>query len=150
VNGQDLIAFRLRQRLNERDSALVKRVEDALGPGLVSQLQKAGAKLSQFSEFLNTALQARSAPVAAEWVRYQMSRGATRGQWKATGLGERVLDDIAALKEDAAHLAGEVYPKDRREEGTAEVWIELVRRYAGWLRRQFVATTGGEADDEQG
>lgn len=150
MDGRELIAFRLRQRLNERDSALVKRVEDTLGPGLVSQLRKAETKLSQFSELLNTALQAPSAPVVSEWVRYQMSRGATRGQWNDTGLGKAVLGDIAALKDNAALLAGQIYPRDRQKEGTVEMWIELVRRYAGWLRRRFVATMGGGADDEQG
>ena len=150
MDGRELIDFRFRQQMIERDSALVVRVEHTLSPGLVSQLQKADAKSSQFSEFLNTALQAPSGSVAAEWVRYQMSRAATRRQWGDTGIGKAVLGDIAALKGEAKLLAGQIYPRHRQEEGTAEVWIELVRRYAGWLRRRFVAKMGGGADDETG
>jgi hypothetical protein len=149
VDTEQLIAFRLRQRLGELDNALVKRVEDALTSDLAEQLRKNDARQSQFSEFLNTALQAPSAPIVAEWVRYQMGRGATRRQWHDSGLGQVVLDDIAGLKDDATHMAGRIYPSDQREQGLRIVWIELVRRYAGWLRRRFVATIGGEADDEQ-
>jgi hypothetical protein len=116
---------------------------------MVQRLRDADAKLGQLSEFLNSALQAPSAPVVAEWVRYQMARGATRSQWQEAGLGRAVLDDIAALEGEANRLAGYVYPDDQREQGTKDAWIELVRRYAGWLRRKFVAEMGGEADDQQ-
>ena len=150
MNEKGLTTFRLRQRLAEQDNMLVQQAEGALNPEMVDRLHAANAKLSQFSELLNTALQAPSAPVVAEWVRYQMSRGATRGQWgEGTKLGETVLADISTLREKASALALSVYPPDRAKEGTREVWIELVRRYTGWLRRRFVAEMGGGADDEQ-
>jgi hypothetical protein len=149
-----LIGFRLRQRLNEYDERLVDRVEQMLNLAKAEQLQKAGAKLSQLSELLNVAQQSPGVLAVSAWVRYQMARSATRRVWgNDTGLGQAVLTDIAALRNDAKRLAGGVYPRDQQEEGTAAIWIELVQRYAGWLRRQFVAMvvphTGGEADDEQ-
>jgi len=146
--------FRLRQWLGDYDERLVERVEQTLDEKMATRLQSAGAKLSQMSELLNVALQAPSASAVAAWVRYQVGRSATREVWSEAGLGKAVLADVTWLRGEARDLAGKVYARDQREEGEPELWIALMRRYAGWLRRRFVAmvvaATGGEADDEQG
>jgi len=148
-----LTDFRLRQRIGASDERLAERVGQTLDAGMAKRLQDVGAKLSQMSELLNVAQQAPSASAVVSWVRYQMGRKATAAVWHGAGLGRAVLADISWLRDQAGGLAREVYPRDQAKAGSAEVWIQLVRRYAGWLRRQFVATvvaaTGGEADDEQ-
>jgi hypothetical protein len=150
MDERGLGSFLMRQQLREYDNQLVARVDETLHAKMVGALRLADARLSQFSELLNVALQAPSAPIVAEWVRYQRGRGATREQWQDSKLGQAVLEDITALGKDAGQLAAQVYPPDQLETGTQEVWIELTRRYAGWLRRRFVAAMGGVADDEQG
>jgi hypothetical protein len=150
MDERGIASFQMRQRLREYDNRLVARVEQTLSPKMIAGLKLADARLSQFSELLNVALQAPSAPVVAEWVRYQMARGATQEQWRGSKLGQAVLGDIADLKRDARQLAAQVYLPEQVERGARELQIKLIRRYAGWLRRRFVAEMGGGADDEQG
>ncbi len=98
-------------------------------------------RLGQLNNLLGVARETDSPAVVINWVRYQIGRKETRAGWGESGLGDKVENDIKALEETAKQIAKRVF-KDESPEHIRLAHIALVRRYAGYLKRWFVAKGG--------
>jgi hypothetical protein len=109
---------------------------------LARQLAKHDVKPTQMHNLQHQVMAAGGMAEIELWIRYQMARSGTKEQWGESGLGQAVLKGLARLRtEKAQQIAAAVYPGGG-EDYVAEVWLDLVRRYAGYLVRQFVAVRG--------
>jgi hypothetical protein len=102
---------------------------------------KTQLRLGQLNNLLGVALETNSPAVVVNWVSYQMGRRETKGGWGDSGLGQKVLDNIDALESDAELVAQAVFG-DKTPGHKRRAHIALVRRYAGYLKRWFVAKGG--------
>jgi len=92
--------------------------------------------MAQLSNFQNVTYEAASLAEVENWVRYQMGRKETRPAWKNTGFGQKVLEgfqEVTILAKGAAEIA----KLERRH-----LEIAMLRRYAGYLVRWYVAKGG--------
>jgi hypothetical protein len=91
--------------------------------------------MTQLNNLAGVARETSSPAVVENWVRYQMGRRDTARAWKDTGIGDAVLYGLSQVKELAGAVAAE--PKQSRH-----VEIAMIRRYAGYLARWYVAKGG--------
>lgn len=95
---------------------------------------------SQLSNLLGVTLETDSVAVVRNWTLYQMGRDRTTKQvWQETGLGDRVVEDIKTMSGYARGVAERVYGQDPTSSHVGELHIALLRRYAGYLRRWYIA-----------
>jgi len=69
------------------------------------------------------------------FIRYQMGRSNAWGKPPRESFGDRLIGDLDRLKEKAKSI---VNREGGSEEDEKNVWMELVRRYIGYLTRYFV------------
>lgn len=100
-------------------------------------------ELAQLNNFLGVTLETDSPAAVENWVRYQMGRKETKQAWQTTGLGQQILADIQTIKSWAEQVALEVF-SDKTPEHIQQAHIMLIRLYAGYLKRWFVARGGQE------
>jgi hypothetical protein len=107
---------------------------------------------SQLAAFLGVANETRSARVVVNWVQYQMGRGGPPQRfWKDSKLGDQVKADIEGeIRQNAEATAAQVYGPRPTEEQKSEVYIRLIRLYAGYLRRWLVALPPRRQEYHQG
>jgi phenylalanyl-tRNA synthetase beta subunit len=99
-------------------------------------------KLGQLNNLLGVALETDSPAVVINWLKYQMGRRETKRGWGDSGLGQQVVDDIETLREDAQQIARDVFGENHTSLDLRKAHIALVRRYAGYLKRWYVARGG--------
>ncbi len=120
---------------------LVSWADTTLSAEMMKQLKNNGMRLAQLNNFLNVTLEARSPAVVLNWVRYQMGRRETRRAWGKSGFGEQVTQDIRKIRRElVGKITEDIYaePQAHRQ----EVHLALLRRYAGYLKRWYVARGG--------
>lgn len=103
---------------------------------------RAVMELSQINNFLGVALETSSPTVVENWVRYQMGRRETQKAWSDTSLGDQIVADIHRIKQDMAGQVAEQAFGDQSDAHVQQAHIALVRLYAGYLKRWFVAKGG--------
>ena len=130
--------------LNDYTETLVKKAEETIVQVIAELGQKAGN--SQLSNFQNLTRETDSQAVVENWVRYQMGR--TGQHWDKTGLGKQVLACSQLFAEKAKAFATQV-PTEQRENDIADFYGQMMRRYAGYLRRAFIAHKGFAQDEDQ-
>jgi hypothetical protein len=133
----------LRQAVDQFSEDLVGRADRTMSEKQVETLKqwKTQLRLGQLNNLLGVTLETDSPAVVINWLSYQMGRRETRDGWGVSGLGDQVLDDIKALETSAKQVAQKVYGGDTPDE-VRQAHIQLVRRYAGYLKRWFVARGG--------
>jgi hypothetical protein len=133
----------LRQAVDRFGEDLVGRADRTMSEEQVKTLKqwKTQLRLGQLNNLLGVALETDSPAVIINWVSYQMGRRETKGGWGDSGLGDQVVDDIKALETSARQVAQSVYGGETPDE-VRQAHVRLVRRYAGYLKRWFVARGG--------
>lgn len=134
--------FAWQQAIDSRTEAVVELAEGTIKKTRMDNL-KGAIGTTQLSNFLGVTLETGSVAAIVNWVRYQMGRRETSKAWRDTGLGEGVLRGIEEIGKWATEIAKEVYqvaePKPRQR---LEIYVALVRLYAGYLKRWYVAEGG--------
>lgn len=133
----------LRQTADQFSEALVGRADQTMSEQQVKKLKqwKTQLKLGQLNNLLGVALETDSPAVVTNWLRYQMGRRETKGGWGDSGLGDQVVKDIEELETSARQVAEKVFG-NTSPDYLRQAHIALVRRYAGYLKRWFVARGG--------
>jgi len=132
-------ALALELALDSQSETLVVKADTGLTDIIVGRLREA---LSQFNTVLSVALDTPSPRVVINWIQYQMGRKETMSVWENSGLGAQVLADIRDLEENAKQVAGYVYGDPPTADQVREVYIRLIQRYLGYLKRCYVAKGG--------
>ena len=137
----------LRRAAELYSEALVTLAGDTLSDDLMSRLlsrePRPVMELSQINNLLGVTLETSSPTVVTNWVRYQMGRKETREAWGGTGLGKQVVADINKIKNDMANeVARAAFSDQVGDQHIQMAHITLVRLYAGYLKRWFVAKGG--------
>lgn len=141
------VRITLRQAVKKHSEAIVNRASQTLSEGRMADL-KDSMKQNQLDNLLGVALETTSPTVIVNWIRYQMGRAPSTHElkgWVQGKLGETVIADIESLKEIAEQVAGEVWRTGDAHPSTEQVQqahVALIRLYAGYLRRWFVARGG--------
>lgn len=131
----------LHQTVEAYSEEIVTRAEQALSDECMSKLRRT-MKLAQLNNLFGVAMETSSPTVVINWVRYQMGRRERDLQgWSRSGLGDCVVEDIEAMKETAEQIAKKVFDNPV-EEDVRRAHVALVRLYAGYLKRWFVAKGG--------
>jgi len=136
--------IRLNLALQEADDDLARMAMETIpsDSDLARQLANHDVKPTQLRNLQHQVMAAGGRAEIELWIRYQMARSSTKEQWGMCGLGQAVVEGLARLHKEKAHqVAAAVYPGGG-EDYVAEVWLELARRYAGYLVCQFVAVRG--------
>lgn len=133
----------LLQTVEQFSESLVSRAEHTLSDQQMGKLLKGQTqlRLGQLNNLLGVARETNSPAVVVNWVRYQMGRRETQAGWGESGLGKQVESDIKALEASARQIAQPVFGNDSPD-SIRQAHIALVRRYAGYLKRWFVAKGG--------
>lgn len=120
---------------------LVQWANATLSKEMMEQLKQNRMQLTQLNNFLGVTLEARSPAVVMNWVNYQMGRRDTERAWGRSGFGEQVSKDIGKIRRKLVKkIAKDIYAEP--EEHLQEVHMALLRRYAGYLKRWYVAKGG--------
>lgn len=113
------------QRLNE----LVRQATELVATTGIATTED--MRLSQFGNVLAVATETGSVEVVKNFVRYQIGRKDGRG-WRHGDFGLHLISRIDGwLAEQAQSMATDGIPYDT-------AWMELVRLYIGYLRRDWV------------
>jgi hypothetical protein len=128
--------MKIREGVEANLSLIVKQVMELVDK---AQPEKRGMKTAQLDNFLGVTREMDSVAVVQNWVRYQIGR--EQGAWHQKKFGDTVLNHIAGWEPTASDIAAEAYGVQQPDKPTpAQVetaWIELIRQYAGQLRRYF-------------
>ena len=130
------------EAIEQYTEQLVQTAGETLSESRVEKL-KGILKPTQLNNFLGVALATPSVAAIKNWVRYQMGRPDTSRAWTTDGFGEAVLEDVGTMKQWAEEIAFRLLEEE--EEARKEVpalHVALVRLYAGYLKRWFVARGG--------
>ncbi len=132
----------LRQAVEPHSEEIVKRAEQTLSEERMTKLRRSRMKVGQLNNLFGVTMETSSPTVVINWVRYQMGRKERdlRG-WSESGLGDCVVKDIEGMKPSAQEIAQEVFA-DPSDAHVRQAHIALVRLYAGYLKRWFVAKGG--------
>jgi hypothetical protein len=130
------------QAIDRYQEQLVTEAEQTLTENRMANLKRA-MRTNQLSNFLGVTQETNSVKVIANWVRYQMGRRETRQAWQDTGLGEEVLTRIERMRQWAIDIAGQTYGEPSSMQ-TLAAHVHLVRLYAGYLKRWYIAQGGQE------
>lgn len=125
----------IRQGVEKQLSRVIRQVEELVRE---TQPEKEGMKNSQFDNFLGVTRETGSVAVVQNWIRYQIGRKQRGTAWHVRGFGEDILSHLADWEHDARNVASVAYSTEELTPAQVEtVWIELVRQYAGQLRRYY-------------
>lgn len=120
---------------------LVCWADATLSAEMMEQLKSNRMQLAQLNNFLGVTLEAQSPAVIVNWVRYQMGRRETERAWGKSGFGEQVTQDIKKIRRELVErIAEDIYAEP--DAYFQEVHLALLRRYAGYLKRWYVAKGG--------
>jgi hypothetical protein len=121
------------------DSTLEKETEE----------RKWGMRSTGMSNLLGVCVETDSAEVVIGFIEYQMGRREGGRTWAWKGFGEALKEELYSLKEQAeaivsraADNAGLTLSETEHNWEVERVWMELIRLYAGHMRRYFVAKKG--------
>ncbi len=99
----------------------------------------------QLSNLLGVCGETDSVEAVIGFIEYQIGRDKDAGNWAWEGFGETLKQKLQALQEPAKGIVGQALQASRhsldevaRAQETERVWMELMRLYAGHLRRYFV------------
>lgn len=133
--------WRQNVEIDRQTDFLVKRAEKTITD---MNLDERDVKVgnSQLSNLLGVAGETESVEAIKNWIRYQMGRsGKIQSVWKQSGLGNNVLKNIEEIGRQAKSVTQTVY-SDKNDPRLAGIYALMVRRYAGYLRRAFIARKG--------
>jgi len=128
---------RVRQAIEQQLDEIVERARKC-----VKTTQIVGSKMeeSQLHNLRNLANATDSVKALENFICYQMGR---RSEWRHSDFGRHVLEDIVRLHDLAQELAKGTNTPERA------VHLELIRLYAGFLYRWFVAERPREGVEER-
>lgn len=130
----------LQQAIDSYTESIVNAADATLPEERVVKLRNARMGKAQFSTFLGVTLETGSPAAIDNWVRYQMGRRDNSRTW-ADGLGVDVLRKLKEMEGWAKDVAKQAYQQSgQREE--MQVHTKLIRLYAGYLMRWYVARGG--------
>lgn len=140
VNSQQ---WTWQQALDSRTEYLVDLADNTISEARMKELERS-LKANQLSNML-AVTQATDDSVAAivNWVRYQMGKRETSRAWKQSGLGDKVISCIREMNPEAKALAATLYDEPT-ETQVRRVHVAMIRQYAGYMRRWFIARGGQE------
>ena len=143
MNQVDNKQWTWQRALDSRTEYLVGLADDTSSEARMKELERS-LKANQLSNMLAVS-QATDDSVAAivNWVRYQMGKRETSRAWKQTGLGDKVLSCIKEMAPEAQGVAEAIYGQPT-EEQIRKIHVAMIRQYAGYMRRWFVARGGQE------
>ena len=128
------------QAIDNYTEAIVDEAEATIKKARMDSL-KAAMGTAQLSNFLGVTLETSSVAAIVNWVRYQMGRRETSRAWKDTQLGATVVDSINKMRQWAIDIARDVYGEPKPPQ-ILEIHVALVRLYAGYLKRWYIAEGG--------
>jgi len=122
----------LKRAIDQRLNPLVRRATNLVTNSQIAATSNKMQK-NQFDNVLAVATETGSVEVVKNFIRYQIGRKDDRG-WRDGGFGLGLVGEIDGWLAEQAQEIG------RAQEGVdADVaWIELVRLYIGYLRRDWV------------
>jgi len=131
------------QALDSRTEYLVELADETISEARMKELERS-LKANQLSNML-AVTQATDDSVQAivNWVRYQMGKRETSRAWKQSGLGDKVIQCIRDMAPEAQALAAQLYDQPSKTD-IRRVHVALIRQYAGYMRRWFIARGGQE------
>lgn len=100
----------------------------------------------QFSNLLGVSEETDSAEVVIGFIEYQIGRDDKRRNWAWDHFGERLKKELQTLKDTAKGIVGQAITDSgytlsveaARAQEEQRVWMDLVRLYAGHMRRYFI------------
>jgi len=123
----------LKRAIDQRLNELVRRATALIAETTIANTDD--MKLSQFGNVLAVATETGSVEVVKNFIRYQIGRKEGKG-WQHGGFGQRLVDDIDGWLAEQAKAIEAEHPAGDLQKDT--VWMELVRLYIGYLRRDWV------------
>lgn len=133
------------EAIDKYTEQLVTAAEETLSDSRMEQLKRErDMKLAQLNNFLGVTLATGSVAAISNWVRYQMGRRETSRAWRMGGFGDDVLKAIDQCRGWAKEIALDLTQDDAEaaKVQVQEIHVALVRLYAGYLKRWFVAKGG--------
>lgn len=139
----------IRRKIDQVEDDVVQRAERAVGEPATIATRLEEKQLRNVSA---VAAQTETLAVVENFIRYQIGRAKPGQGWRAgqdDGFGERLLSDLAWVREQARHLADTQVPANALE-------IRLARLYLGYLTRHFkyvgslASAPGGESNEPSG
>ncbi|MCA9897246.1 MAG: hypothetical protein KC433_03605 [Anaerolineales bacterium] len=140
-------AIFLQQQIDLYTEELVEMADKTLSEARMKKIVKDrnGLKTAQLNNLLGVAQESPSVAPIRNWVHFQMGRRETSRAWSDSGFGEDVLNNLKEISKfaqeavKAAFKDADITPtkKDLRETN-----LKMVRLYAGYLKRWFVARGG--------
>ena len=139
-----------RQRLQRR-MAIQRGVEQAMNRMIRdmrilvddTEIPRSRMEKHQLGNVLAVALETPSIELVKNFIFYQVGRDTRGDSWRRNGFGDKLVQALNSLKDQAKSIAGDVHrelslpaPADQDVEA---VWIELARQYLGQLNRYFYA-----------
>lgn len=112
-----------------------------------------GLKSAQLSNLLGVSGETDSVEVVVGFIEYQIGRDRSdknrAKNWAWNNFGEKMKGELRALQEVAKGIVGKAVQESgdsldesARSQEIQRVWIDLVRLYAGYLRRYFIYIKG--------
>lgn len=100
----------------------------------------------QFSNLLGVSEETDSSEVVIGFIEYQIGRDNHKKNWAWENFGERLKKELRALKDPAKGIVGQAITdsgyilstETARPQEEQRVWMDLVRLYAGHMRRYFI------------
>lgn len=132
------IRFAWQQEIDKYTEEIVTLAESTIKNVQMQNLRGAAGN-AQFSNFQGVTQETGSVAVIVNWVRYQMGRRESQRAWKEARLGQNVLESIEAMRAYANTIARTVHKPEPTPRQVLEIHLKLVRMYAGYLRRWFIA-----------
>ncbi len=132
------------QQIDLYSEELVEMADNTLSETRMTKIKR-NMRTSQLANFLGVALEAEGVAPVNNWVHYQMGRRETSRAWQDSNFGADVQKDMKKIKEFATTIADEVWPEAEgmiKKRHIQKTHIALVRLYAGYLKRWFVARGG--------
>jgi hypothetical protein len=125
--------LKIRQGVEAQLSPIVRQVVELVD---TTKPEQRGMKTAQLDNFLGVTRETGSVAVVINWVRFQIGR--EQGSWHKQQFGETVSSHLFGWNQTAVTIAAEAYGVDEPTLAQIDpIWIELVRQYAGQLRRYF-------------
>lgn len=138
--------FIWQQAVEDYSDHLVELADETLSEEMMQKLRdkRTDMRSAQFSNLLAVTQEAGGGLVVLNWVRYQMGRRDTSKQWKETGLGDAISNDIGKIRQQAKDIIKQAFNDDPPRGQRRQTELMLLSQYAGYLRRWFIAKGGRE------
>lgn len=130
-----------RQQIELYSEELVRLAEVTLSNSRMQEMRR-NMKTAQLNNLLGVALESQSVAPVRNWVLYQTGRRETSRAWQQSGFGDAVLRDIDQIRDYAQEIVTQLGSDEEAKRQFQAIYIQLVRLYAGYLRRWFVARGG--------